>query len=94
MVFSDHFNDREADATTAILGGIVKAENFGLFVVLDAMPGILDFSTHSPCCRTSYRQRSTARHGIESIDGKIQQRLLQLGIIAIDPKRCTVHLLA
>ena len=43
MVFSDHFNDREADATTAILGGIVKAENFGLFVVLDAMACVLDF---------------------------------------------------
>src|SRR5262245_61208407 len=92
MIFSDHFDDGQAEATAAILGGIVEAENLGLFIVLDTLSCVLNFQhTLAIMLHASYRQGSTAEHGIKGIDGQIEEGLPELGIIAIYPQRFTGH---
>src|SRR5919204_333206 len=78
VVFSDHLDDGQAYAAAAVLRGVVEAEDFRLFTLFDALPGVLYCQdTLAIMLRASQGQGAAAGHGVKAIDGEVQQRLLQ-----------------
>src|SRR5919198_4222626 len=88
VVFSDHLDDGQADTAATVLRGVVEAEDFRLFTLLDAMPSVVDGQDTLPVLLSaSQGQGAAAGHSVKGIDGEIEQRLFQLAVIAKHPER-------
>src|SRR6266487_5303194 len=71
VVFRDHLDDGQAYTAATVLRGVVEAENFCLFTLLDAVPSVLYSQDTLPILLSaSQRQGTAAGHGVKGIDGE------------------------